>query len=59
MFTVRAVRRWNRLPGEVVGAPCLSVLEGRVDDALSNVPRIWVALKWSGGWTGSLEVLSI
>lgn len=32
--------------------------EGCVDDALSNMLCIWVALKRPGGWTGSLKVLS-
>ena len=30
LFTVRAVRHWNRLPGEVVDAPSLEVFRARV-----------------------------
>jgi len=36
-FTMRVVRHWNRLPGEVVDAPSLEVLKARLDGALSNV----------------------
>ena len=36
-FTVRVVRHWNRLPGEVVDAPSLEVLKARLDGALSNL----------------------
>lgn len=36
-FTLRMVRHWNRLSGEVVAAPALAVLEARVDKALSNL----------------------
>ena len=36
-LTERVVRRWNRLPGEVVSALSLEVLEVRLDAALGNV----------------------
>ncbi|PKU43823.1 hypothetical protein llap_5889 [Limosa lapponica baueri] len=36
-FTVGVVRHWNRLPGEVMDAPCLEVFKGRLDGALSNL----------------------
>ncbi|KFP95049.1 hypothetical protein N329_10163, partial [Haliaeetus albicilla] len=36
-FTVRVVRHWNRLPGEVVDAPSLAVFKARLDGALSNL----------------------
>ncbi|KFM05909.1 hypothetical protein AS27_07536, partial [Aptenodytes forsteri] len=35
--TVRVVRHWNRLPGEVVDAPSLEVFKARLDGALSNL----------------------
>ncbi|KFR06828.1 hypothetical protein Y956_10123, partial [Nipponia nippon] len=37
LFTVRVVRHWNRLPGEVVDAPSLQVFKARLDGALSNL----------------------
>ncbi|KFQ86933.1 hypothetical protein N337_12790, partial [Phoenicopterus ruber ruber] len=36
-FTLRVVRHWNRLPREVVDAPCLEVFKARLDGALSNL----------------------
>jgi len=35
-FTIRVVRHWHRLPGEVVGAPSLETPKVRVDGALST-----------------------
>ncbi|KFZ67787.1 hypothetical protein N338_01655, partial [Podiceps cristatus] len=36
-FTERVVRCWNRLPREVVDAPCLEVFKARLDGALGNL----------------------
>ncbi|KFR17244.1 hypothetical protein N306_02018, partial [Opisthocomus hoazin] len=36
-FTVRVVKHWHRLPGEVVGAPSLETFKARLDAALSNL----------------------
>ena len=36
-FTIRVLRYWNRLPGEVVDAPSLEVFKARLDGALSNL----------------------
>ena len=36
-FTMRVVRCWNRLPGEIVDAPCLEVFKARLDGALCSL----------------------
>ncbi|KGL88040.1 hypothetical protein N301_13509, partial [Charadrius vociferus] len=36
-FTLRVVRHWNRLPGEVVEAPSVGVFKARLDVALGNL----------------------
>ena len=36
-FTERVVKPWNRLPREVVDAPCLSVFKRLLDNALNNM----------------------
>ncbi|KFM01856.1 hypothetical protein AS27_14434, partial [Aptenodytes forsteri] len=36
-FTKRVVKHWNRLPREVVDAPCLSVFKRHLDNALNNM----------------------
>ncbi|KFU88308.1 hypothetical protein M959_02789, partial [Chaetura pelagica] len=36
-FTVRVVRNWNVLPGEVVDAPSLEVFKARLDAVLCNL----------------------
>ncbi|KAK4810867.1 hypothetical protein QYF61_008839 [Mycteria americana] len=37
VFTKRVVKHWNRLPREVVDAPCLSVFKRHLDNALNNM----------------------
>ncbi len=36
-FTISVVKHWHRLPGELVDAPSLEILEVRLDRALSNL----------------------
>ncbi|KFR05551.1 hypothetical protein Y956_13354, partial [Nipponia nippon] len=36
-FTMRVVKKWNRLPREVVDAPSLEIFKVRLDRALSNL----------------------
>ena len=36
-FTVREVRRWNRLPSKAVDAPSLEAFKARLDGAVSNL----------------------
>ena len=50
-FPVRVVRHWNRLPREVVEAPCLEVFKARLDETLGNVVQWRVSLPAArGGW---------
>ncbi|KFQ69711.1 hypothetical protein N335_13800, partial [Phaethon lepturus] len=36
-FTMKVVKRWHRLPREVVDAPSLATSQVRLDGALSNL----------------------
>ncbi|KFQ98826.1 hypothetical protein N306_07954, partial [Opisthocomus hoazin] len=36
-FTIRVVKRWNRLPREAVEAPSLETFKVRLDGALSDL----------------------
>ncbi|KFV17889.1 hypothetical protein N340_14494, partial [Tauraco erythrolophus] len=36
-FTLRVVRHWHGLPGEVVAASSLEVFKARLDEALGNL----------------------
>jgi len=36
-FTLRMVRHWNRLPGEVVDVPSLEAFKARLDGTLHNL----------------------
>ena len=43
-FTMRVVKHWNGLPGEVVEAPSLETFKTRLDRALSNLIKLAVSL---------------
>lgn len=47
-FIVRAVRHWDRLPGEVAGAPCPSVFKKHLVNASITCFNFCLALKCSG-----------
>jgi len=49
-FIVRAVRYWNRLPSEAVGAPSMEAFKARLDGAVSNLVWWEVSLPIAGGW---------
>ena len=36
-YTIRVVRQWHRLPGEVVDVPSLETVKITLDRALSNL----------------------
>ena len=36
-FTERVIKHWNRLPGEAVDAPSLSLFKRHLDNALNNM----------------------
>ncbi|PKU31188.1 hypothetical protein llap_18511 [Limosa lapponica baueri] len=42
-FTESVVKHWNRLPREMVDAPCLTVLKKHLDNALSNMLQLLVS----------------
>lgn len=42
-FTSRVAKHWNRLPREVVDAPCLSVFERCLDYALNSTLQCLVS----------------
>jgi len=46
---VRVVRRWSRLPSEVVNSPCLDAFKARLDGTLSNLVEREVSLTIAGG----------
>jgi len=48
-FTMRVVKHWNGLPGEVVEAPSLETFKARLDRALSNLIWLKMSLLTAGG----------
>jgi len=48
-FTMRVVKRWNRLPREVVEVPSLETFKLRLDKALGNLVYWQMSLLTAGG----------
>ena len=46
---MRVVKRWPRLPREVVDAPSLESFQARLDRALSNLTQLKMSLLTAGG----------
>ena len=51
-FTMRVVKAWNRLPGEVVEAPSLATPQAGLAGALSSLVRGQQSLLAAGGRAG-------
>ena len=51
-FTVRVVKHWHRLPGEVGDAPSLETSKARLDGAVSTLIWLKMSLPMAGAWTG-------
>jgi len=49
-FTMKVVKRWNSLPGEVVKVPSLETFKTRLDGALSNLIQLEMSLLTGGVW---------
>lgn len=49
IFTVRLVRHWNRMPGEVSDAPFLKVFKTKMEMVLSNLVWQRVSLPMAEG----------
>lgn len=43
VFIVKVVKHWNRLPREVISAPCLSMFNRHFDNAIINVLELLVS----------------
>ncbi|KAK4810324.1 hypothetical protein QYF61_018266 [Mycteria americana] len=48
-FTTRVLKRWHRLPREVIDAPSLETFKVRLDGALSNLISLKMSLLLQGG----------
>ena len=51
-FTMRVVKHWNKLPGEVVDAPSLETFKAGLDGALTNVIYLKMSLLIGGAGVG-------
>jgi len=47
-FTMRVVKPWHRFPREAVEAPSLETFQARLDEALSNLVWVEMALLTAG-----------
>jgi len=48
---LRVVKRWQRLPREVVDAPSLGAFQARLDKALSSLTQLKMSLPVAGAGT--------
>lgn len=53
MFTVRLIKRWKRLPREVMDSQFLQIFEAQLDMALSNL--LYLTILRAKGWTDDTQ----
>jgi len=48
-FTLRVLKHWHRLPGELVDTPSPETFKARLDEVLSNLIELKMSLLAAGG----------